>query len=102
MSDLTIDFTQNEAPDAALEMQEVKEFIFEAEDIIDVDALEAYVSQRKDQLASSEEPLRIDISTMMISKKATSPKRSTSQAVKEHMEVEEKDKQQMQQLGQQV
>jgi hypothetical protein len=48
MSDLTIDFAQNEAPDAALEMEEVKEFIFVAEDIIDVDALEAYVSQRKD------------------------------------------------------
>ena len=56
-------------------MEEVRDFIFDGEDVIDVDALEAYVSQRKDQLASSEEPLRIDISTMMISKKAASPKR---------------------------
>lgn len=35
---------------------------------------------------------------MLVSKREASPKRATA-AVKEHMEVEEKEKQQMQQLG---
>ena len=74
----------------------MRDFIFDGESVIDVDALEAFVQSRKDQLSSSEEPLKIDISSMLISKRSQSPKRSTSKAVKEHMEVEEKEKQQTQ------
>ena len=43
--------------------------MFDDESVIDVDALEAYVTQKKDSLISGDEPLHIDISSMLISKK---------------------------------
>jgi len=48
MGDLSIDLAQTEAPDAALEMEEVRDFLFDGESVIDVDALEAFVSAKKD------------------------------------------------------
>ena len=48
MGDLSIDLAQTEAPDAALEMEEVRDFLFDGENVIDVDALEAFVSAKRD------------------------------------------------------
>ena len=53
--------------------------------MIDIDALEAFVQQKRDILIASEEPLHIDIGSMVVSKKeARKPN-----AIKQHMEVEE-------------
>jgi len=51
----------NSAPDGALEKQEIAEFVFDGDQIIDVDALEQYVLERREGLISGEEPLHIDI-----------------------------------------
>ena len=49
--------------------------------MIDIDALEAFITSKKDALIESEEPLHIDISSMMVSKK-TVAKSKRPQAVK--------------------
>ena len=56
--------------DQAQEKDEISNFMFDSDAVIDVDALEAFVSQRKDTLVASEEPLHIDLSSMVVSKKA--------------------------------
>ena len=83
--------SEDAAPDGVLEKEEIRDFVFDSESVIDVDALEAFITNKKDALIESEEPLHIDISSMMISKKHVAQSKR-SQAVKQHMEVEEKEK----------
>jgi hypothetical protein len=87
------DFSQekNSAPDGALEKQEIAEFVFDGDQIIDVDALEQYVMERRDVLVQAEEPLHIDISQMMVSRKTIEAAKRGPNAVKQHMEVEEQE-----------
>ena len=59
-----------------------------------MEALEQYVLQHREQLTGSEEAVRIDIGQMMVSKRSQSPQGKREKAVKEHMEVEAKEKKQ--------
>jgi hypothetical protein len=71
--------------DQAEEKDEISNFMFDSDAVIDVDALEAFVNQRKETLVASEEPLHIDLSSMVVSKKAA----RKPNAIKQQMEVEE-------------
>ena len=51
--------------DGEEEMIELRNFVFDQETNINVDALEAYLNQNKDQMIESEQELDIDISSMM-------------------------------------
>jgi hypothetical protein len=87
--DVIFDFAQAPQPgsegDAAEEKAEISNFVFDSDAMIDIDALEAFVQQKRDILIASEEPLHIDIGSMVVSKKeARKPN-----AIKQHMEVEE-------------
>jgi hypothetical protein len=62
--------------------------VFDADQVIDVDALEQFVMEKKDSLVQSEEPMHIDISQMMVSKKSLEAARKGPNAIKQHMEVE--------------
>lgn len=42
--------SESDAPDGALEKDEIRDFVFDGESVIDVDALEAFVTQKKDAL----------------------------------------------------
>jgi hypothetical protein len=42
------DFIESDAPDGALEKDEIRDFVFDGDNIIDIDALEAFVLQKKD------------------------------------------------------
>lgn len=53
------------------EKEEIRDFVFDAENMIDIDALEYFLIQRKDELLKEEEPLHIDITQMIVSKKVT-------------------------------
>ena len=64
------DFIESDAPDGALEKDEIRDFVFDGDNIIDIDALEAFVLQKKDQLLECEQPLHIDVSSMLVSKKS--------------------------------
>ena len=65
---------QEAAPE---EKDEIKEFVFDTNNYIDVDALENFVQSNKDDLINSEEGLEIDLSKMMINRKdAISAKRN--------------------------
>lgn len=44
--------------------------------------------ERKDSLVQSEEPMHIDITQMMVSKKSLEAARKGPNAIKQHMEVE--------------
>lgn len=71
--------------DQAQEKDEISNFMFDSDAVIDVDALEAFVNLRKETLVASEEPLHIDLSSMVVSKKAA----RKPNAIKQQMEVEE-------------
>jgi len=47
---LDLDMNESEAPQGAIEKEEIRQFIFDSQNVIDVDALEAYVSLKRDQL----------------------------------------------------
>ena len=56
--------------DTAAEMDDIKDFIFDSNQVIDVDALEAFVMEQKDQLVAEESSdFNIDLSSMMVSGK---------------------------------
>lgn len=72
--DEIFDFAQAPQPggsvgDATEEKAEISNFVFDSDAMIDIDALEAFVQQKRDILIASEEPLHIDIGSMVISKK---------------------------------
>ena len=56
--------------------------MFDADQVIDVDALEQFVMEKKDSLIQSEEPMHIDISQMMVSKKSLEAARKGPNAIK--------------------
>ena len=83
------DFSEEQnAPDGAHEKDEICEFVFDAEQVIDVDALEQFIMEKKESLLQSEQPMHIDISQMMVSKKSLEAARKGPNAIKQHMEVE--------------
>ena len=43
--------------EGTVEKDEVKDFVFDSEQAIDVDALEAFINAKKDDLVTCEEPL---------------------------------------------
>jgi hypothetical protein len=43
-----INTEEHNAPDGALEKDEIRDFVFDTSSVIDIDALEAYVNQKKD------------------------------------------------------
>lgn len=71
--------------DQAQEKDEISNFMFDSDAVIDVDALEAFVKQRREALVASDEPLHIDLSSMVVSKIAA----RKPNAIKQQMEVEE-------------
>lgn len=74
----------NDASDPSTENEDdrddVKEFMFENDELIDVDALESYVTENREALSQNEGEFHIDLSNMMISNK--SQKKQTSQTKK--------------------
>lgn len=48
------------------DFEELKDFVFDHENNINVDALEAYLNANKDELMEQEDEINIDISTMMV------------------------------------
>lgn len=67
-----------DAPDGALEKEEIREFVFDSASVIDIDALELFVQSRREQLISSEEPLHIDVSNLLISRSNVTKKRNNA------------------------
>ncbi len=53
--------------------------------MIDVDALEAFVIAKKEVLVGQEEPMQIDIDSMVVSRKEV----KKNKQMRQHMEVEE-------------
>mmetsp|Transcript_97707 Transcript_97707/g.134430 ORF Transcript_97707/g.134430 Transcript_97707/m.134430 type:complete len:100 (+) Transcript_97707:642-941(+) len=49
---------------------DIKDFIFDSDKLIDIDALENYVSQNRDALTANEDEFHIDLSSMMVSAKS--------------------------------
>lgn len=48
------------------ELLELRDFVFDQETNINVDALEAYLTANKEQLCEQEEEFQIDLSGMMV------------------------------------
>lgn len=67
---------------AQVELNEMREFCFDKNQAIDVDALEAFVNEQKDQLVmENDEEFSIDIAPMLVTKRLGSsmqPKKATS------------------------
>jgi hypothetical protein len=77
------DFSEAQnAPDGAHEKQEVCEFVFDAEQVIDVDALEMFVLEKREALLHAQEPIHIDISQMMVSRKSLEAAKRGPNAIK--------------------
>lgn len=76
------------SPDGAHEKDEVCEFVFDGDQVIDIEALEQFVMDKRDTLVQSEQPLHIDITQMMVSKKSLEAAKRGPNAIKQHMEVE--------------
>lgn len=53
-------------PEEDVDLIELRDFVFDQETNINVDALEAYLMQNKDDLQEQEEELNIDISNMLV------------------------------------
>lgn len=59
-------------PEAQADLGEIRDFIFDSDQAIDVDALEQFVMSQKDQLVAEDSDFNIDISSMIVSTKKTS------------------------------
>lgn len=58
------------SPEAQAELGEVRDFVFDADQEIDVDALEQFITEQKDMLVQeNEEEFNIDISSMLVASK---------------------------------
>ena len=61
------------------QFDDMKSFLFDEEQTIDVNALEAYINENREQLAANEDGFEIDLSTMTTtaaSKELTAPKKT--------------------------
>ena len=89
LQDGLFDFSEEQnSPDGAHEKDEICEFVFDADQVIDVDALEQFVTEKRDSLIQTEEPMHIDITQMMVSKKSLEAAKRGPNGIKQHMEVE--------------
>jgi len=71
----------------SMEKDDVKQFIFDSQQVIDIDALEAFVMLQKDKLVTSEDPLQIDLSHLLCSK-GEKASQTRGASLKRQMEVE--------------
>jgi len=64
------------------EREALRDFVFDTEETIDIDALEAYIQQERETLVSSEEPVKIDQSKLLLAR----PKKQERSAYEEKEE----------------